>query len=34
MTTVARCTCDPRHLTAGGYDPGCPTHDPQEADPC
>lgn len=23
----AACTCDPRHLDAGGYDPGCPTHD-------
>lgn len=25
----ATCTCDPNHLDAGGYDPGCPTHDVQ-----
>lgn len=24
------CTCDPRHLEVGGYDPGCPVHS-QEA---
>lgn len=21
------CICDPTHLEAGGYDPGCPVHD-------
>ena len=25
------CTCDPRHLEIGGYDPGCPRHDTTRA---
>lgn len=27
MTTVV-CSCDPKHLEVGGWDRGCPTHDP------
>lgn len=27
VARVTRCTCDPRHLDVGGYDPGCPRHD-------
>jgi hypothetical protein len=25
----AACSCDPHHLDAGGYDPGCVVHDTQ-----
>lgn len=25
------CSCNPRHLEVGGYDPGCPVHDPEGA---
>jgi hypothetical protein len=25
--TAPTCTCDPRHLEVGGYDPDCPVHD-------
>jgi hypothetical protein len=29
----AACTCNPNHLEAGAYDPGCVVHDPTHQEP-
>lgn len=28
VPVLRSCSCDPRHLEVGGYDSGCPVHDP------
>lgn len=30
-TALVVCTCDPAHLEVGGYDVGCPVHEPPPA---